>query len=97
MNIYPTFGAFLKTNWWFLLLGFGKAFTNSEDGYMTGSVFFDFIVLIGILLILMFVYWFIRYGRRETTDQIMSAKRPKGMPRHEWNKQQMDKLFKDKF
>jgi hypothetical protein len=61
-NPYPNFKSFLSSNWWFLLLGFSKAFTNSEESDLTGSVFFDFLFFVGILLLGMFFYWAIRYS-----------------------------------
>ena len=63
---YPTFKAFLVKNWWFLLLGFAKAFNNSETSDMTGSPLLDFVLLFGFLLLVMFVYWLIRYKIRKT-------------------------------
>ena len=61
---YPNFKSFIKTNWWFLLLGFGKALVNSEKLEMTGSSIFDFLIFIGILLLIMYIYWFIRYNKK---------------------------------
>ena len=59
---YPTFKDFLKSNWWFLLLVFAKAFNNSEKNKLG---FGGVIIMIGILLVIMFIYWFIRYGRKK--------------------------------
>jgi len=56
-----SFKQFLKSNWWFLLLGFLKAIINSEKNQMTNSKIFDMLIFIGFLFILMFLYWTIRY------------------------------------
>lgn len=62
-SIYPNFTSFLKANWWFLLLALSKAFGNAEGGEMTGSVSGDVLALMGVILIVMWIYWAVRYYR----------------------------------
>lgn len=61
MKESKSFSQFLKSNWWFLLLGFSKATVSSEKNELTNSIFIDTIIFIIILLILMFLYWIIKY------------------------------------
>jgi len=60
-----TFKKFLSRNWWFLLLAFSKIFNQSERDSAFDSLFFDILFFGGIILIIMFAYWFIRYGRKQ--------------------------------
>jgi len=60
-----TFKKFLSRNWWFLLLAFAKIFNQSEKESAFGSLFFDTLFFGGIILIIMFAYWFVRYGRKQ--------------------------------
>lgn len=55
---YKNFKIFLKSKWWFLLLAFTKAFRNSE---ITGSDFFDILFFVGIILLILYIYWLLRY------------------------------------
>lgn len=63
--MYPNFKSFLKTHWWFLLLGLVKAINNGDSSEMTGSTILDTLILVGVLLALMFIYWLVRYGRKK--------------------------------
>ena len=60
-----TFKTFLGRNWWFLLLAFSKLFIQSEKESAFGSLFLDTLFFGGILLAIMFTYWFVRYGRKQ--------------------------------
>ncbi len=60
-----TFLNFLGRNWWFLLLAFAKIFNQSESESIFGSLFLDTLFLGGFILIIMFAYWFVRYGRKQ--------------------------------
>ena len=60
-----TFKKFLSRNWWFLLLAFARIFNQSERDSAFGSLFLDILFFGGIILIIMFAYWFIRYGRKQ--------------------------------
>jgi len=59
-----TFKTFLGRNWWFLLLVFSKLFIQSEKESAFGLLFLDTLFFGGILLVIMFAYWFVRYGRK---------------------------------
>lgn len=59
------FKIFLSRNWWFLLLAFSKLFIQSEKESAFGSLFLDTLFFGGIILIIMFAYWFVRYGRKQ--------------------------------
>lgn len=61
MNKYPTFKDFLKSNWWFLLLAFAKAFNNSEKEDIG---FGGIVIIMGIILVIMFIYWNLRYNKK---------------------------------
>ena len=61
MREAKSFSKFLKSNWWFLLLGFSKAIVNSEKNELTNSILIDTMIFVTFLLILMFLYWIIRY------------------------------------
>jgi len=61
---YP-FKKYLGRNWWFLLLAFIKIFNQSESGSAFGSLFLDILFFGGIILVIMFAYWFVRYGRKQ--------------------------------
>jgi type II restriction/modification system DNA methylase subunit YeeA len=65
MNEKYTFKNYLGRNWWFLLLAFSKLFIQSEKESAFGSLFLDTLFFGGILLAIMFAYWFIRYGRKQ--------------------------------
>jgi hypothetical protein len=60
---YP-FKAFLSNSWWFLLLVFVKVINQSEKESAFGSTFLDIVFFGGIVILLMYVYWFVRYGRK---------------------------------
>ena len=60
---YP-FKSFLSRNWWFLLIGFASALRQSEKDSVFGSVALDVLFGEAIILVIMFAYWFIRYGRK---------------------------------
>ena len=60
-----TFKNFLGRNWWFLLLAFAKIFNQSDKESAFGSLFLDTLFFGGILLVIMFAYWFVRYGRKQ--------------------------------
>jgi len=62
---YTSFGQFLGRAWWFFLIAFSHAFRNAWDSSLTGSTAGDIFVSIGIILVVLFVYWFIRYGRKQ--------------------------------
>ncbi len=64
MNNY-TFKIFLSRNWWFLLMGFVSALRQSERDSPSGSTILDVLFGMGIVLVIMFAYWFIRYGRKQ--------------------------------
>lgn len=61
-----TFKDFLRRNWWFLFLGFARAVNYSYKDSATGSKFFDILLYCSIILIIMFAYWFIRYGYKQS-------------------------------
>ncbi len=63
MNNY-TFKMFLGRNWWFLLMGFASALRQSEKESVFGSTILDILFGEAIILVIMFAYWFIRYGRK---------------------------------
>lgn len=63
MNEY-TFRKFLSRNWWFLLFAFTRIFFQSERDSAFGSLFLDTLFFGGIILVIMFAYWFVRYGRK---------------------------------
>ena len=65
MNDKYTFKNYLGRNWWFLLLAFVKIFNQSERESAFGSLFLDTLFFGGIILVIMFAYWFIRYGRKQ--------------------------------
>lgn len=60
---YP-FKSFLSRNWWFLLIGFASALRQSEKESVFGSAALDVLFGEAIILVIMFAYWFIRYGRK---------------------------------
>lgn len=60
-----TFKNFIGRNWWFLLLAFSKLFVQSEKESAFGSLSLDTLFFGGILLVIMFAYWFVRYGRKQ--------------------------------
>ena len=64
MNEQHTFKKFLGRNWWFLLIGFASALRQSERDSVFGSVALDVLFGEAIILVIMFVYWFIRYDRK---------------------------------
>jgi len=66
MNKQYPFKSFLDRNWWFLLLAFAKIFNQSERGSAFGSLFIDTLFFSGIILVIMFAYWFVRYGRKQS-------------------------------
>jgi len=61
MNKAKSFKQFLSINWWFLLLGFSKVLINSEKSQMTNSKIIDLFIFTSFLLVLMFIYWVIKY------------------------------------
>jgi hypothetical protein len=61
-----TFKNFLSHNWWFLLLAFAKFFNQKESIF--GASFLDLIFLSAIILLIMFVYWFVRYGQKQNNN-----------------------------
>ncbi len=63
--MYPTFKSFLQSNWWFLMLGLAKAINNGKSSDMTGYIIVDVSVLSGFLLLIMFIYWFVRYRKNK--------------------------------
>ena len=65
MNEHYSFKSFLGRNWWFLLLAFAKIFNQSERDSAFGSLFLDTLFFGGIIFVIMFAYWFIRYGRKQ--------------------------------
>ena len=65
MNEKYTFGDFLGRNWWFLLLAFAKFFNQSENVSATSSLFIGILFFGGVIFVIMFAYWFIRYGRKQ--------------------------------
>lgn len=65
MNEKYTFGNFMGHNWWFLLLAFAKFFNQSEEVGVFGSLFAGTLFFGGVILIIMFAYWFVRYGRKQ--------------------------------
>ena len=69
MNERYAFKKFLGRNWWFLLLAFAKLFNASEEESAFGSLFLDTLFFGGIILIIMFAYWFVRYGRKQTQQK----------------------------
>ena len=69
MNEQYTFKKFLGRNWWFLLLAFSKLFIQSEKESAFGSLFLDTLFFGGILLVIMFAYWFVRYGRKQSQQK----------------------------
>jgi hypothetical protein len=60
-----TFGQFLGRTWWFFLIAFSHAFRGAQNSSFTGSTIGDIFVSIGIILAILFAYWFIRYGRKQ--------------------------------
>ena len=60
-----TFGNFMGRNWWFLLLAFAKFFNQSENVSAAGSLFIGILFFGGVIFVIMFAYWFIRYGRKQ--------------------------------
>ncbi len=60
-----TFKIFLSHNWWFLLLAFAKIFNQPERKNAFGFLFLDTFFLGSIILIIMFAYWFVKYGRKQ--------------------------------
>ena len=69
-----TFKKFLGRNWWFLLLAFAKIFNASEKESAFGSLFLDTLFFGGMILIIMFVYWFTRYGRKQNNNMKLFQK-----------------------
>jgi hypothetical protein len=65
MNNY-TFKMFLGRNWWFLLMGFASVLRQSERESVFGSTMLDILFGEAIILVIMFAYWFIRYGRKHS-------------------------------
>ena len=59
-----TFKNFLTHNWWFLLMGFVSALRQSENENVFGSTALDVIFGEVIVIVIMYVYWFIKYGRK---------------------------------
>jgi len=64
MNEQYIFKKFLSRNWWFFLIGFASALRQSEKESVFGSVALDVLFGEAIILVIMVVYWFIRYGRK---------------------------------
>ncbi|MEK7144590.1 MAG: hypothetical protein AAB794_01890 [Patescibacteria group bacterium] len=60
-----TFGNFMGRNWWFLLLAFAKFFNQSENVSAASSLFIGILFFGGVIFVIMFAYWFIRYGRKQ--------------------------------
>lgn len=58
-----TFRQFLSNTWWFFLLSFAKAFSNASDSTPTGSVLIDLTMFGGVILLILYTYWFIRYNK----------------------------------
>jgi hypothetical protein len=69
MNEQYTFKKFLSRNWWFLLLAFAKIFNASGKESAFGSLFLDTLFFGGIILVIMFAYWFVRYGRKQAQQK----------------------------
>jgi hypothetical protein len=65
MNEKYTFKNYLSRNWWLLLLVFVKIFNQSQKESAFGSLFLDTLFFGGIILLIMFAYWFIRYSRKQ--------------------------------
>ncbi|OHA02615.1 MAG: hypothetical protein A3C92_03160 [Candidatus Sungbacteria bacterium RIFCSPHIGHO2_02_FULL_53_17] len=65
MNEHYPFKSYLGRNWWFLLLAFAKIFSQSERDSAFDSLFLDTLFFGGIIFVIMFAYWFIRYGRKQ--------------------------------
>jgi len=59
------FKMFLGRNWWFLLMGFVSALKQSERESIFGSVALYVLFGEGIILIILYIYWFVKYGRKE--------------------------------
>ena len=58
------FGQFLKNNWWFFLIAFGHAFSNAKDsGLSNGSFLSNLLLAGGLIWVIMFIYWLLKYGR----------------------------------
>lgn len=64
-----TLKSFIGRNWWFLLLAFSKLFIQSEKESAFGSLFLDTLFFGGIILIIMFAYWFVKYGRKQNNNR----------------------------
>ncbi len=59
-----TFKSFLGRNWWFLVIGLFSALRQSQRESVSGSIVLDALFGEGIILVMMFAYWFVRYGRK---------------------------------
>lgn len=63
--MYDDFKDFLGRNWWLLFMSFARVINqSSERDSLFGSLFLDILFTGGLLLIIMYAYWFIRYGRK---------------------------------
>jgi cbb3-type cytochrome oxidase subunit 3 len=64
-----TFKMFLGRNWWFFIMGLASIFRQSERGNGSGSAMMDLLFGMGIVLVILYVYWFIRYGSKQDNNQ----------------------------
>jgi hypothetical protein len=64
-NKHYLFKSFIGGNWWFFLIGFTNTLRQSEKESASGSVALDVLFGGGIIMIILFTYWFIGYGRKQ--------------------------------
>ena len=65
MHTKYTFKDFLSNSWWLIFIVIIHAINNSAKDSPTGSTFFDTVILTGVLLVILYIYWFIKYGKHK--------------------------------